>query len=228
MIGTTAVGTLQNNDDVAEQYGLTDDDLTEMTNLATAANDHYNAIYRQVPLGTTQAQLTTMMQTYKDNNGETFNETTGLGLEDIDRMFHTANIRRRMYAGQGWNNDELRASANAVGIIRRSIETYARNTDWLGENRAGFGTKAAMSHENGQALRNAMTDSNGRTIGRLLIRDNYRSASAAVAANDANRARNIAAITAIMHNRGGTARGWYGQMATVLADGYVRNFLSHW
>jgi hypothetical protein len=228
MIGGTAVGTLQNNDDVAAEYGLSDQDLTEMADLARNATTHYNDIYALVPMGRTQAQINAGIAQYRNDHGETFNATTGLGLEDIDRMFHTANIRRRIIAGQGWTNADLRASADFVGMNQSSVATYQRNTASLGENRAAFATKAAMSHEEGQGLRNAMSDDNGQTIGRLLIRDNFGAAGRAVAANDANRARNIAAVTAIMHNRGGGAARWYGQINTVLADPYVQHFLGRW
>lgn len=228
MIGGTAVGTLQNNDDVAEEYGLSDQDLTEMADLARNATTHYNDIYALVPMGRTQGQINAAITLYRTQHGETFNATTGLGLEDIDRMFHTANIRRRILAGQGWENADLRASANFVGMNESSVATYQRRTAALGENRAAFATKAAMSHEEGQGLRNAMTDDNGQTIGRLLIRDNFGAAGRAVNANDANRARNIAAVTAIMHNRGGSAADWYGRINTVLADDYVQHFLARW
>lgn len=250
MIGTTAVGTLQNNDDVAGHYGLTDDMLDEMAGLANSANDHYNAIYALVPAGgATQANLTAQIEQYTQNNAD-FNETTGLGVDDIARMFHTANIRRRVLAtnvprGAGnvfagsdaalnaavdqlLANASMAASVAAVGMNRSSVRSYLKDTDWLGENRAGFGTKAVMSHENSQELRNAMTDANGQTIGRVLIRTNYNSANGVVPAGANNRDRSVAAITAIMHNRGGTAQNYWANMNTVWADNYVVNFLTHW
>lgn len=250
MIGTTAVGTLQNNDDVAEHYGLTDEMLDEMAALANSANGHYNDIYALVPAGgATQANLEQQIEQYTTNHTD-FNETTGLGNDDIARMFHTANIRRRVLAmnlprGAGnvfaGTNAQLNAhtdtllgnasmadSVAAVGMNRGSVRSYLKDPDWLGENRAGFGTKAVMSHENSQELRNAMTDANGQTIGRTLIRTNYNSANGVVPAGQNQRDRTVAAITAIMHNRGGTARRWFGNLGQVWQDNYVVNFLAHW
>lgn len=250
MIGTTAVGTLQNNDDVAEHYGLTDEMLDEMAALANSANTHYNDIYALVPAGgATQANLEQQIAQYTTNHTD-FNETTGLGNDDISRMFHTANIRRRVLAvnvPRGAGNvfagtnaalnaatDQLLANGSmadsvaAVGMNRSSVRSYLKDPDWLGENRAGFGTKAVMSHENSQQLRNAMTDANGQTIGRTLIRTNYNSANGVVPAGQNNRDRTVAAITAIMHNRGGSARHWFNNLGQVWQDNYVVGFLAHW
>lgn len=227
MIGTTAVGTLQNNDAIAEHYGLTDGDLDEMADMGSNATQHYNDIYDLVPMGTSQARLSQLIATYKTNHGETFNEETGLGLDDIDRMFHTANMRRRINNGQGANNGDVSTSATAAGISARSVRHYVANRTHMGENRAGFGTQAVMSHEKGQELRNAMTDGGGQTIGRLLIRDNFNAATGAVR-QGGNRERNIAIVTALMHNRGETAGHWAGRVNGMLGDRYVVNFLSHW
>jgi hypothetical protein len=250
VIGATALGTLRNNQGMRDHYGLTNAMLTEMSTRATNTNTRYDAIYALVPAGgSTQGQLTTAIRNYTTQNGETFVRETGLGTEDIARMFHTANMRRRILAvnvprnNRGvvnatvnvenevtalLGNAEFSGSTNFLGINRGSITTYFRNTATMGENRAAFQTKAVFNHPEGQRVRNAMTDNNGTAIGRTLVQDTYNSANGAVPANTQNRLRAVAAVTAIMHNRGGTAASWAGQLQTVYTDAYVRRFLPHW
>lgn len=250
VIGATALGTLRNNPGMRDHYGLTDAMLTEMGNRATNTNTHYDAIYGLVPAGgSTQGQLNTAITAYTTQNGQTFVQETGLGVDDIARMFHTANMRRRILAvnvprvngvadetqvNVGNQVDALLANAdfsgstNYLGINRSSLMTYFRRTATMGENRAAFQTKAIFNHPEGQRVRNAMTDNNGTAIGRTLVQDTYNAANGAVPAGTPNRPRAVAAVTAIMHNRGGNAATWAGQLQTVYQDPYVANFLPHW
>ncbi|MFN8395999.1 MAG: hypothetical protein U0176_15285 [Bacteroidia bacterium] len=250
VIGSTALGTLRNNRGMMDHYGLTNTMLTEMSTRATNTNTRYDAIYALVPAGgSTQGQLNTAIRTYTAQNAETFVRETGLGTDDIARMFHTANMRRRIIAvnvprnNRGvvdpsvnvenevtnlLGNAEFSGSTNYLGVNRGSITTYFRNTATMGENRAAFQTKAIFNHPEGQRVRNAMTDNNGTAIGRTLVQDTYNSANGAVPGNTQNRLRAVAAVTAIMHNRGGSAASWAGQLQTVYTDAYVRRFLPHW
>lgn len=250
VIGGTAISTLQNNDDLAAHYGLTDAALTEMSDRATKTDEHYRATYALVPAGgSNAAQLTAAITTYTTTHGERFVRETGLGTEDIARMFHTANMRRRILAvnvarRQDTNiideaqidpnvdalmrNGEFTNSTNFLGINRSSVRTYFRWTNSMGENRQGFITKAIFNHRDGQKVRNAMTDNNGTAIGRIFVEGQYNTVSGVVRQNDPNRARNIAAIVAIMHNTGGDAATHYTNINTTLGNRYVRTVLSHW
>ena len=68
---------------------------------------------------------------------------------------------------------DVAANIQALGLGQSDINTYIRNPAFHGENREGFITRALLSSENGQALRNAMTDNGGVPMARLLIQDNY-------------------------------------------------------
>lgn len=254
VIGTTALDTLSraNNADLRNHYGLTQNMLTEMTDRSTRTNERYDAIYALVPAGgSAPGALQTAITNYTTTNGQAFVQQTGLGTDDIARMFHTANMRRRILAVnvprdadstlfQGTNaqleahvttlmgDNNFTNSTNFLGITRDSVKTYFKRTAFMGENRAAFRTKAIFNHPEGQRVRNAMTDNNGTAIGRIFLRDQYNATTPVVPNTDPNRARNIAAIVAIMHNSGGTPAGRYAQMNTVLANPYVQSFLAVW
>ncbi len=256
MIGATALGTLDNNADLAAHYNLDNAAITEMQDQARETRDHYNDTRALVPNATNQATLNAAIQTYITNHGAAFLTDTGLQEEDIRRMFNTHNIYRHIQAlgvprtngnsgtvippaGQTANqyantlttqmmgDNDVTSSLDAVGMNRSSLKTYVRYIDAFGENRAAFQTKSIFSHESGQQVRNAMTDGNGG-IAAYHIRDNYNSANGVVPANQPNRAEVIASIVAVMHNRGGSAQGWFNDYASVGGYPYVQNFLNAW
>ena len=94
----------------------------------------------------------------------------------------------------------------------------------MGENRAGFTSKAIFMHPEGQRVRNALTDANGRSIGRMSIQTSFNAADAMVPAGTADRDRVVAARTARGHNSGSVnpARN------TIMADPYVIAVLVIW
>lgn len=258
MIGSTALGTLDNNADLAAHYNLDQASIDEMRDRATETRDAYSDTRALVPNATNQATLNQAIQNFITQNGEDFLTDTGLQEEDIRRMFNTHNIYRHIQAlgvprtngntgtviapqGSGltanqyanqlatqmMNDDDVTDSMDAVGMNRSSLRTYIRYIDAYGENRAAFQTKAIFSHEDGQKVRNAMTDGNGG-IAAYHIRDNYNTVDGIVAQNEPNRAQVVASIVAVMHNRGGSAQGWYNDMATVNGYPYVQHFLDNW
>ncbi len=250
VIGATGVGVLQGDQGMRDHYDLSQATLADMSSRARNTNTHYNATYAQVPAGgSAPGALDGLIAAYQTANGERFVQETGLGLDDIARMFHTANMRRRILAVNVARNRRgvitdrtqvnpqvtaLQGNANFsnstdyLGINTSSLRTYFRNTATMGENRAAFQTKAVFNHPEGQKVRNAMTDDNGTAIGRTFVETTYGQADNAVAANARNRGEVVAAITAIMHNRGGTAANWAGQVQTVYGDAYVGRFLPEW
>ncbi|MCB9233004.1 MAG: hypothetical protein H6581_15210 [Bacteroidia bacterium] len=250
MIGRTAVGTLQNNPDVASHYGLSAATLTDMVTRAANTNTHYDAIYNNVPAaGTDLATLNARIQAYTTANGQRFMTETGLYPDDIRRMYHTGNMRRIITAvnvprGNDssvtsavnvnqevtnlYANANFVASVNAIGVNRSSVTTYFRKTRTMGENRAAFQTKAIFNHPEGQKVRNAMSDGNGQSIGRTLIRDNFNETQGVVPQNQNNRDRVVAAVTALMHNSGGSAQSRYNNLNATLTDSYTVGFLARW
>jgi hypothetical protein len=256
VIGGTALGTIGGNRGMQEFYGITNQMLADMRNRAAAAETHYNAIYTEVPAAGLDANaITTRATAYTTANGATFIRETSLGQDDILRMYHTANIRRLILADPIARGDDnqvsapTRAARNALvtqhvtallanprfsnsstylGMNTSSLNAYFRDTDNLGENRAAFKTKAIFSGSGGQQVRNAMTDNRGTAIGRTFIEQTYNSARGAVAATTPNRDRAIAGVTAIMHNRGGSASSWAGNLTAVYGDNYVVGMLRHW
>jgi hypothetical protein len=254
MIGGTALGVLRNpaNNQLRQQYGLNMAVLNTINDRATETRNRYDAIYALVPAGgETEAALQVRYNAYIAANGVQFHTGTGLFDQDIINMFRIAQIRRRIIAhpvphgrqgdttvvnpadvnpavGALLANAHFMASYNALGFNRSSLQAYVRRTRSLGENRAGFITKAIFSHPDSQSIRNAMTDASGAAIGRMLIQQNYNDANAVVPAGQANRDRVVAAITAILHNADGTALNRYNNLADTMADNYVVRVLAIW
>jgi peptidoglycan hydrolase-like protein with peptidoglycan-binding domain len=254
MIGGTALGILRYpaNNQLRNQYGLDMATLNTINDRATGTRNRYNAIYALVPAaGETEAALQARYNAYIAANGAQFNRDTGLFDQDIINMFRIAQIRRRIIAhpvphGRQADttvvnpadinpavnallaNAHFLASYNALGFNRSSLQAYVRRTRSLGENLAGFITKAIFSQPGSQGIRNAMTDASGAAIGRMLIQQNYNQANAVVPAGQANRDRVVAAITAILHNADGTALNRYNNLANTLADVYVVGVLAIW
>jgi|GEM_PF-4686106 len=254
MIGRTALGVLKNphNNQLRDQYGLDMASLNNINDRARETGNRYNAISRLVGTGgVTEANLQASYNTYIATNGAQFHADTGLFDQDIINMFRIAQIKRRIIAqpvvhGRKTDttvinesdispavqsllaNPDFLASYNALGFNRGSLNAYVRRTDSLGENLAGFITKAIFSRPDSQGIRNAMTDAGGAAMGRMLIQQNFIDANAVVPAGQADRDRIVAAITAIIHNRGGTARNRYRNLADTLADTYVDGVLGIW
>ena len=254
MIGGTALGVLRNpvNNQLRDQYGLDMATLNTINDRATETINRYNAIYGLVGAGgVTDANLQALYDAYIAANGVQFHTDTGLFNQDIINMFRIAQIRRRIIAhpvphGRQPDttvvdpadvnpavtallaNAHFLASYNALGFNRNSLRAYVRRTASMGENRAGFITKAIFSHPDSQSIRNAMTDASGAAIGRVLIQQNFIDADAVVPAVQANRDQVVAAITAILHNRGGAAPDHFNNLANTLADNYVGRVLAIW
>jgi hypothetical protein len=254
MIGGTALGVLRNpaNNQLRDQYGLDMATLNTINDRATETRNRYNAIYRLVGVGgVTDANLQALYSAYITANGAQFHTDTGLFDQDIINMFRIAQIRRMIIAHPVPNgrqpdttvvnpadvnpaviallaNAHFSASYSALGFNRSSLRAYVRRTASMGENRAGFVTKAIFSHPDSQSIRNAMTDASGAAIGRVLIQQNFNDANAVVPAGQANRDRVVAAVAAILHNRGGTAQNHFNNLANTLADNYVGRVLAIW
>jgi hypothetical protein len=237
---------LSNNQDMRDHYGLTQAMLTDMTQRSNNTETHYDAIYALVPnANVTQATLNASITTYTQNNGERFVQETGLGYDDIARMFHTANMRRRISAVNITRNDsgiaveaelnpavtrlmavaDFSTSTTFLGVNSSSVKSYLRRLASMGENKAAFRTKAIFNHPDGQRVRNAMTDNNGTAIGRTFIESTHAAANRAVPANAATRLEFVGAITAIMHNSGKSAAHWAARRAEVFGNSYVGRFL---
>jgi hypothetical protein len=254
MIGGTALAVLMNpaNNQLRDRYGLTMATLNTINARATATRNRYNTIYGLVGVGgVTEANLQALYNAYIAANGAQFHIDTGLFDQDIINMFRITQMRRRIIAylvPHGRQADttvvnpadvnptvnalladaHFLASYNALGFNRSSLQAYVRRTASMGENLAGFVTKAIFSHPDSQSIRNAMTDASGAAIGRMLIRQNYNDTIAVVPAGQANRDRVVAAVTAILHNRGGTAQNHFNNLANTLADNYVVRVLAIW
>jgi len=253
-IGGTALGVLRNpaNNQLRAHYGLDMATLNTINDRATETRNRYNAIYGLVAAGgVTEANLQGLYNAYIAANGAQFHIDTGLFDQDIINMFRIAQIRRRIIAhalphGRQPDttatdpadinpavavllaNADFLASNNALGLNRGSLRAYVRRTASLGENRAGFITKAIFSHPDSQSIRNAMTDASGAALGRVLIQQNFNDVNAVVPAGQANRDRVVAAVTAILHNRGGSAQNHFNNLANTLADNYVVRVLAIW
>lgn len=263
VIGGTGLGTIDNSAGMQAHYGLTDAQITTMRNSAASTVTHYDAIYADTPqAGLTAAALQARVAAYTAAHGVEFVQQTGLGYEDIERMYHTANIRRRIIAVPVTRNDQVVQGVGATAAARQASQTqiindstaalianadfnasytylgfnlstlkgYFKNTKHLGENKAGFVTKAIFNGAQGQQIRNAMTDNGGNAIGRTFIEQTYNGANGnnGVPANTPNRPRAVAAVTAYIHNHGGSASALAANMANVYGDGYVTRFLQEW
>ncbi len=178
LIGGTALNTLIGNPEAAQLYGLDEQALDSLKAIDTATREAYADIYDQVPAGgDTEAGLQSRIAEYTASEGARFREQTGLGDEDIENMFRAAQFRRQVAGGTTVEalraNPDAAANIEALGLRDNDIETYLDNPDNNGEHREGFVTRALLSSEHGQALRDAMTDNGGVSLSRLLIQENY-------------------------------------------------------
>lgn len=241
LIGGTAVGTLQHNPNIAAIYGLTPEDLTNLSAVATRTVAHYDAIFHLVPAGgaASDAALLQLATNYITANGERFHVETNLFDSDIIQMFRTAQLRRHM-AGQAagaaatlMNAQSHPASAAniaALGLSQSDVNHYIANPSHNGEHKQGFVTRALMMSDHGQQLRDAMTDNGGTGIGRALINDNFalvtaRAAQLNIPLTVAQRAQ----VTARVHNQGESQLNAFLQnLPGTAANGYVVNFSAVW
>ncbi|OJT22698.1 hypothetical protein BO221_23385 [Archangium sp. Cb G35] len=179
LIGGTALGVLAGNPEAARHYGLDDEALRSLQDIATATREAYTDIYERVPAGgDTEAGLQSRIAEYTGSEeGTRFREETGLGDEDIENMFRTAQLRRQMAGVSSREallaNPDAAANVEALGLGNRDLNAYLDRPAIHGEHREGFITRALLSSEHGQALRDAMTDNGGIPMSRLLIQENY-------------------------------------------------------
>ncbi len=244
------------NQQLRDYYGLNMATLNMINNRATETGNRYNQIIELVPVGgESEANLQARIANYIQQNGSQFRADTGLSNQDLTNIFRFGQIRRRILAATSYlpdiatnpntwaashpnaptvnnlvqvllNNQDFLISYNALGFNRSSLQAYVRNRRSMGENRAGFMTKAIFSHPESQRIRNAMTDASGRSIGRMSIREVFNTANGLVPAGQANRDRVVAARTARGHNSG--ANHINDALVTIMADPYVVNVLHIW
>jgi hypothetical protein len=178
LIGGTAVGVLAQFPDVAQHYGLDATEVQQLQTLSTNTATRYNEIRGQVPAGgVTEAELQRQIAEYTTAQGAQFHQDTGLANQDIENMFRAAQLRaqlpRGVDAATALENADIAANVQALGLSNSDLSKYINNPNFHGEHRAGFVTRALFTSENGQALRNAMTDNGGIPLSRGLIQDNY-------------------------------------------------------
>jgi hypothetical protein len=241
LIGGTAVGTLQRNPEIAALYGLSAEDLADLSGIATRTSRHYDDIFKLVPAGgaATDAALLGLANAYVGANGLRFHVETGLFDADIVSMFRTAQLRRQLAGRAAGTEASLMSAAQhpaaaanieALGLARSDVALYLKNPKFHGEHRAGFVTRALFMSDHGQQLRDAMTDNGGVGIGRALINDNYnlvvkRAAEQKAQLSVAQRAE----VTAIVHNQGESKLDRFiGDLAATHDDSYVTRFRKHW
>lgn len=241
LIGGTAVGTLQNNQNIADIYGLSAADLQDLHGISTRTVTHYNAIYGQVPVGgaPSDAALLGLASAYITTNGQRFHVETGLFDPDIIAMFRTAQFRRHC-AGQAagaeaalmnaQQNPAAAANIAALGFARGDIHSYLQQPARHGEHKQGFVTRALFLSEHGQQLRDAMTDNGGTGIGRALIHDNFALVQARAAQLNAQlTVAQRAQVTARVHNQGeANLSAFIQNLGQTAANPYVQNFMQVW
>jgi hypothetical protein len=240
MIGGTAVGTLQRNQNLAQAAGLNAQDLTDMNQIATHTATRFDAITRLPPRGgwTADSDVIAHAQAYITANGPAFHTETGLADSDIVRMFRTAQFiaqaltftvqtARQMFDATA--HPAAAANVAALGFSERDVQTFVANPAFRGEHKQGFVTKALFDSAHGQQLRDAMTDNGGSGIGRTLINDNFNAIVHAATAEHATLSvHQRAQLTAHMHNSGGTPASLVRDPGSVVGSRYVTEFDQHY
>ncbi|WNG23557.1 peptidoglycan-binding protein [Cystobacter fuscus] len=183
LIGRTALDVLTRHPDAARHYGLDTQQLQDLGNIAQSTREAYRAISAQIPAGgDTEEGLQRRIAEYTSSEqGADFRTRTGLGDADIANMFRAAQLRaqlpRQANSGETYqtlmNRPDVAANIQALDLSESDVSAYLRRPAIHGENREGFITRALLSSEHGQALRDAMTDNGGIPMSRLLIQDNY-------------------------------------------------------
>jgi hypothetical protein len=230
VIGGTETTALRAHDAFAAFYGLDPARLAVLAQRATDMAHRFDAICNAVPAGTGEARLQTLISNYVASDGAALRAETGLGPDDIARMFRAGQLRRHLLAlGPGGNEAVLfdaathpDAAAN-LAVLQLSISevgAYLRH-DYHGEHRAGFVTRALFHAPEGQTLRNALTDDTGRKIGRLVVEMNW-NATGGLGLNDRQRAQ----LTAYLHNHGGDPAALAANWVTVDGDDYVQRVIA--
>ncbi|EAU66832.1 putative peptidoglycan binding domain protein [Stigmatella aurantiaca DW4/3-1] len=238
LVGGTAVGVLAEYPEVAEHYGLDATEVAELNTIAQQTTATYNDILGQIPDGgLSEADLQTRITEYTEAHGAEFREQTGLQDADIENMFRAAQLREQLQGvgtvDRAMEDPDIAANVEALGLRASDVRTYINNPDFHGEHRQGFVTRALFSSENGQALRNAMTDNGGIPLARGLIQDNY-DRVVSTGARQLGRPltpAEAAEATMLVHNRGmGALSGLlasFGQRGRV-QDPYVARAMEHW
>lgn len=254
LVAATAVETLVRNPAIAGTYGLDRSALSRLNTIGSSTVQRYDAIYALVPApGMTEAHLQTAIATYIANQGAAFHRETGLFDSDITTMFRLAQLRRHLAvvrtalpapgaardAAQEQAATDLMdarshpneaANISALGFSRSAILHYVRRPEHLGENRQGFATRALLSSQHGQQLRNAMTDNSGTAIGQQVVSDAFalvrqREAGLRLTLTSAQRAE----VTARTHNSGrGTVNESLNNLTMTHNDLYVVRFRRVW
>lgn len=238
LVAGTAADVLSRYPDVAEQYGLDATEVAELNTIARQTAETYNDIKTRVPDGgLSEADLQTRIAEYTADHGAEFREQTGLKDEDIEKMFRTAQFREQLPDAQSVDaalaDPDFATNVEALGLRKSDITTYFNNPDFHGEHRQGFVTRALFSSENGQALRDAMTDNGGVPLARALIQANYDKV-VSTGARELGRPltpAEAAEATMLVHNRGMGALS--GLLASFDQRGrvqnpYVARAMEHW
>ncbi|MDC0711791.1 peptidoglycan-binding protein [Stigmatella sp. ncwal1] len=238
LVAGTAVGVLAQYPDVAEQYGLDATEVQDLNTLARQTTATYNDIRGQVPNGgLSEADLQTRIAEYTADHGAEFREQTGLKDADIENMFRAAQLSKQLpgvgNVDRAMENPDIAANVEALGLRETDVEKYIDNPDFHGEHRQGFVTRALFSSENGQALRDAMTDNGGIPLARGLIQDNYNTVvrEGARTLGRPLTPAEAAEATMLVHNRGMGALS--GLLASFNQPGrvqnpYVARAMEHW
>lgn len=246
LVVATGLSTLGNNEVHAGFY-LEPDHLPGLNRIAERTRTRYDAIFALVPApGMADAALIQTIQNYTANHLMAFHQETGLGASDITNMFRTAQLRRQVRAHidaqPGPENNRREAAANtvanlmaipdvvlnatALGLSQNDVRRYVASAIDA-EHRNGFITRALFFSNDGQFVKNALTDQSGLTIGRLLIHDTY-NAVRNQPGGAALTAQQRAQITARAHNSGaGGIPGWVANPASAV-NNYVNQVMAHW
>ena len=250
VIGPTGYDTLNGNPAFAAFYDLGAAELAVLHNIIDQTADYYDDIYTvEVPAVVTEAQLVLNMQAYIPTHLAAFHSTTGLGEDDIENMFRTAQFRRQVrdfIDSQTGANESAKRAAAVTNVADLFLDAdVAANTTALhihqsdaraflrrlidNEHRAGFITRALLFSPFGQVFRNALTDDSGFKIGRFVIRDNYnRVTSQESATGVALTALQRAQITARIHNSGPSGLAGFVASPATAVNSYVTNVMAHW
>jgi hypothetical protein len=225
-IGASGVDAIDNHADLQQYYDLTAADVRALQDLARRTSQRFNAIVALVPVGgETEANLQARITAFTPGNLAAFHADTGLGAADIATMFRTGQLRRHVFrfapnlAGMtdaqkatavnnalaAFNADaDASANAAALGVGDGDLRAYLRRTAALGENHAGFVTRALFYSEHGQTLRNAFTDDSGFKFGLREIQGEFVRVWNTAGAQ-ALTPRQRALIVAHIHNHGAAA-----------------------
>lgn len=246
-IVATAVGTLTNNAATADFYGLTAAKLAAITAMIGTADTEYGRIFGLVPAGgMTEANLVAAITADLAANAANFRAATGLGPNGHERMFRTAQLRRKglaFIAAQPGPNDEAKRAAAVANVANFVVDPAVAPTvmmlgmtsgdvaKFLGraidnEHRGGFMMHVVFRMEDGLAVKSALTDDSGFKLGRFVIRDNFVHILNAGGAGLTRTQR--AQITARIHNSGASGMAGFIANPGTAVNAYVNSVMAHW